>query len=164
MMSKSFELETLRIRLNDADFQCLDLHQRIQRALRALILEGVLASNVKLPATRSLATSLAVARDTVENAYGQLHRDGFIVRRKGSGSYVSERVGSELRGAARRRVKLQDDKRKAREPGASLSQRGRAIFASNGVADQQEIRAFATGLPETRNFPSMSGSACNARC
>ncbi|MHA7845109.1 MocR-like pyridoxine biosynthesis transcription factor PdxR [Serratia sp. D1N4] len=153
-MSKSFELETLRIRLNDSDFQCLDLHQRIQRALRALILEGVLGSSVRLPATRSLAKSLGVARDTVENAYVQLHRDGFIVRRKGSGSYVSESVGSELRGAVRRRVKQQDDKRRAGQPEAGLSQRGRMILASNGVADQQVIKAFATGLPETRNFPT----------
>ena len=37
-MAKTFELETLKIRLNDAEFQLLDLHQRIQRALRELIL------------------------------------------------------------------------------------------------------------------------------
>jgi GntR family transcriptional regulator/MocR family aminotransferase len=39
----------------------------------------------------------------VENAYVQLHRDGFIVRREGSGSYVCEAIGTELRGASRRR-------------------------------------------------------------
>ena len=88
-MSKAFELETLKIRMADADLQWLDLHQRIQRALGALILDGALGAGVKLPATRTLAQSLGVARDTVENAYVQLHRDGFISRRKGSGSYVS---------------------------------------------------------------------------
>lgn len=152
-MAKCFELETLRIRLNDADFQCLDLHQRIQRALRALILDGVLDSGIKLPATRMMAKSLGVARDTVENAYVQLHRDGFIVRRKGSGSYVSETVGTELRGVARRREKLLGHKQSEMEPGAGLSRRGRMIFESEGVTDQQVIKAFATGLPETRNFP-----------
>ncbi|WP_188589396.1 GntR family transcriptional regulator, partial [Achromobacter denitrificans] len=82
-MAKTFELETLKMRLNDADFQRLDLHQRIQRALRALILDAALGPGVKLPATRVLAKSLGVARDTVENAYVQLHRDGYIVRREG---------------------------------------------------------------------------------
>lgn len=153
-MAKTFELETLKMRLNDAEFQLLDLHQRIQRALRALILDGALAPGLKLPATRALATSLGVARDTVENAYVQLHRDGFIVRRGGSGSYVSQTVGSELRGAARRRMKLQDTRRSETAPGPGLSRRGRMIFDSGGVSDQQVIKAFATGLPETRTFPT----------
>ena len=153
-MAKTFELETLKMRLNDAEFQMLDLHLRIQRALRALILDGALDSGLKLPATRVLAKTLGVARDTVENAYVQLHRDGFIVRREGSGSYVSETVGTELRGAARRRMKVQDAQRSAAVPGPGLSRRGRMIFDSGGVSDQQVIKAFATGLPETRAFPT----------
>lgn len=153
-MAKTFELETLKMRLNDAEFQLLDLHQRIQRALRALILDGALDPGLKLPATRALAKSLGVARDTVENAYVQLHRDGFIVRREGSGSYVCETLGTELRGAVRRRIKAQEVKSSQTEPGAGLSQRGRMIFDSGGVNDQQVIKAFATGLPETRTFPT----------
>ncbi|ERO62521.1 hypothetical protein P308_03890 [Pseudomonas piscis] len=31
-MAQIFELETLNMRLNDPEFQALDLHQRIQRA------------------------------------------------------------------------------------------------------------------------------------
>ena len=153
-MGKTFELETLRIRLNEAEFQLLDLHQRIQRALRALILEGALDAGLKLPATRVLAKSLGIARDTVENAYVQLQRDGFIIRRAGSGSYVCETVGVELRGAARRRIQQQKSIARSATEGAGLSRRGQMIFASGGVADQQEIRAFATGLPETRTFPT----------
>ena len=64
-MAKTFELETLKMRLNDVEFQLLNLHQRIQRALRALILDGALAPGLKLPATRVLAKSLRIARDTV---------------------------------------------------------------------------------------------------
>ncbi|MBD9430543.1 PLP-dependent aminotransferase family protein [Achromobacter sp. ACM03] len=152
-MPKTFELDTLRMRMNDAELQRLELHQRIQRALRALILDGALGPGLRLPATRGLAKSLGVARDTVENAYVHLHRDGYIVRREGSGSYVSQTVSTELRGAARRRAKL-DNKLGALPPGAGLSRRGRMILDSGGVADQQAIKAFATGLPETRSFPT----------
>jgi len=152
-MAKTFELETLQMRLDDAQLRQLDLHQRIQRALRALILDGILAPGLKLPATRVLANSLGVARDTVENAYVQLHRDGFIVRREGSGSYVCEAIGAELRGASRRR-QAQAVKTSQAAPGAGLSQRGRMILDSGGVNDQQVIKAFATGLPETRSFPT----------
>lgn len=115
-MTKTFELETLKIRMNDVEFQPLDLHQRIQRALRTLILDGALDPGVKLPATRALAKSLGIGRDTVENAYVQLHRDGFIMRRGGSGSYVSEKIGTELRGAARKRMLLREDKRAVSVP------------------------------------------------
>ena len=152
-MAKTFELDTLKMRMNDAELQRLDLHQRIQRALRALILDGALGPGLRLPATRGLAKSLGVARDTVENAYVQLHRDGYIVRREGSGSYVSETVGTELRGAARRRAK-RDQRSAVAQPGVGLSRRGRMILDSGGVADQQVIKAFATGLPETRTFPT----------
>lgn len=152
-MAKTFELETLQMRLDDAQLRQLDLHQRIQQALRALILDGALAPGLKLPATRVLAKSLGVARDTVENAYVQLHRDGFIVRREGSGSYVCEAIGAELRGASRRR-QAQAVKTSQAAPGAGLSQRGRMILDSGGVNDQQVIKAFATGLPETRSFPT----------
>ena len=156
-MSKTFALETLKIRMGDADLAPLDLHLRIQRALRALVLDGDLDPGVVLPATRALAQSLGVARDTVENAYVQLQRDGFIARRKGSGSYVSETIGTELRGSARRRPSLRERRPEAPQPAApaaGLSRRGRAIFDSGGVADQQTIQAFATGLPETRTFPT----------
>ena len=157
-MSKTFALETLKIRMADADLRALDLHLRIQRALGALILDGGLAAGVKLPATRALAQSLGVARDTVENAYVQLQRDGFIARRKGSGSYVSESIGAELRGAARRRGRPPARHAAGVRPaavagGPGLSRRGQAIHDSGGVADQQSIQAFATGLPETRTFP-----------
>ncbi|AZW29363.1 PLP-dependent aminotransferase family protein [Bordetella bronchiseptica] len=153
-VTKAFQLATLKIRLNSADLERLDLHQRIQRALRALILDGALGPGVRLPATRALAGSLGVARDTVENAYVQLHRDGFIVRRQGSGSYVSETVGARLLGAARRRRMAAHEPRAEPAPEAGLSRRGRQIHDSGGVPDQRQVRAFATGLPETRTFPT----------
>ncbi|WAI85204.1 MULTISPECIES: PLP-dependent aminotransferase family protein [Achromobacter] len=154
---KTFELDTLKMRMGDAEFQRLDLHQRIQRALRALILDGALGAGVKLPATRGLALSLGVARDTVENAYVQLHRDGYIVRREGSGSYVSDTVGAVLQGAAGRRMpprRVAGAQTPAALAGAGLSQRGQKIHDSGGVADYRAVQAFATGLPETRTFPS----------
>ena len=153
-MAKTFELETLKMRLDDDEFTLLDLHQRIQRALRALILDGALDPGLKLPSTRALAKSLGMARDTVENAYVQLHRDGFIVRREGAGSYVCETLGAELHGAARRRIKTPDSKHQDNAPSAGLSLRGRMIFNSGGINDQQAVNAFATGLPETRTFPT----------
>ncbi|MEG1326979.1 MAG: PLP-dependent aminotransferase family protein, partial [Janthinobacterium sp.] len=119
----------------------------VQRALRQLILDGVLAPGLRLPATRALAQSLGVSRDTVEQAYAQLRLDGYLRRQAGSGSFVSPTIGASLLGkpaVAPLSMPAQP---------VALSARGAQILASGGVADQQTVKAFATGLPETRAFP-----------
>lgn len=151
-MPHNFELDTLKIRIADPKLAPLELRVRVQRALRQLILDGVLAPGSRLPATRTLAQSLGVSRDTVEMAYVQLQLDGYIVRREGSGSFVSEKIGPSLRGTRTRKVNLAGLPPRA-DGAVALSARGADILASGGVADQQEVKAFATGLPETRTFP-----------
>lgn len=146
-MTAQFELDTLKIRLAAPELAALDLRVRVQRALRQLILDGVLAPGLRLPATRALAQSLDVSRDTVEMAYAQLRLDGYLRRQAGSGSFVSPTIGASLLGkpaAALPPLSAQP---------VALSARGAQILASGGVADQQSVKAFATGLPETRAFP-----------
>jgi len=124
----------------------LPLHARVQRAVRQLILDGALEAGRPLPASRALAKSLGVSRDTVESAYSQLHAEGFIERRVGSGSFVSERA---------QRLPGRGQPRRAGDHKATprLSQRGSAIFRSGGVRDFLLQRPFTPGVPETRSFP-----------
>lgn len=147
-MSLNFELDTLRIRLADPRLAALELRVRVQRALRQLILEGVLLPGSRLPATRALSRSLGMSRDTVEMAYVQLQLDGYLQRRAGSGSFVSDRIGANLLGA-----QANSGRPPVMASTEALSARGRDILASGGVTDQQVVKAFATGLPETRTFP-----------
>ena len=146
-MTAQFELDTLKIRLAAPELAALDLRVRVQRALRQLILDGVLAPGLRLPATRALAQSLGVSRDTVEMAYAQLRLDGYLQRQAGSGSFVSATVGASLLGKPATTLQPL-----SAQP-VALSARGAQILASGGVADQQSVKAFATGLPETRAFP-----------
>ena len=124
----------------------LSLHARIQRAIRQLILDGALEVGRPLPASRALAQSLGVSRDTVEAAYGQLQAEGFIERRVGSGSFVSEQARRLSGRGMARRASVQ-----GQTPG--LSRRGSAMLRSGGVRDFPVPRAFAPGVPETRAFP-----------
>lgn len=143
---KHAQLESVKAWVGDPAHGALPLHVRIQRAVRQLILDGTLDAGKALPASRALAQSLGVSRDTVEAAYGQLHAEGFIERRVGSGSFVSEQVQRlPGRGLVRRPP--------VRVPALRLSQRGAAMYASGGVRDFLTPRAFAPGVPETRNFP-----------
>lgn len=146
-MTPQFELDTLRIRIATPELAALDLRVRVQRALRQLILDGVLAPGLRLPATRALAQSLGVSRDTVEMAYAQLRLDGYLRRQAGSGSFVSPTIGASLLGKPATALAPL-----SAQP-VALSARGAQILASGGVADQQSVKAFATGLPETRAFP-----------
>ena len=63
-------------------------YMRICDRLRAAIASGALAPNARLPSSRTLAKDLGVARNTVDWALGQLVADGYIVRRRGAGTFV----------------------------------------------------------------------------
>ncbi|MHA4735915.1 PLP-dependent aminotransferase family protein [Ensifer adhaerens] len=146
-MFKHSQLESVKAWIAQPAQAGMPLHARIQRAIRQLILDGALGPGKPLPASRVLAKSLGVSRDTIEAAYGQLHAEGFIDRRVGSGSFVAE--VKEF--APGRRL----SPRRAQSPNqaAALSRRGNAMFGSGGVSEQLLPRPFAHGVPETRTFP-----------
>ncbi|WP_210491015.1 PLP-dependent aminotransferase family protein [Patulibacter sp. SYSU D01012] len=61
-------------------------YRRLAAALRALILDGRVALDVRLPGERDLAATLGVSRTTVSAAYAELREGGHLVSRHGSGS------------------------------------------------------------------------------
>lgn len=145
-MFKHAQLESVKAWLVDPAHRSLPLHARIQRAVRQLILDGALDVGRHLPASRALAKSLGVSRDTVESAYSQLHAEGFIERRVGSGSFVSKRAQrTSRRGTAQHHGLPPESPR--------LSRRGAAMFRGGGVRESLAPRPFAPGVPETRDFP-----------
>src|SRR5689334_8274465 len=80
-------------------------YERICSRIRAAITSGALAPNARLPSSRMLAKDLGVARNTVDWALSQLVADGYIVRRRGAGSSVAERLPErDVAPRARKRV------------------------------------------------------------
>jgi len=70
----------------------LPLYQQLQRTLREAIDKRVLSPDDALPAERELADDLAVSRITVRKAIDGLVSEGLLVRRQGSGNFVSARI------------------------------------------------------------------------
>lgn len=68
------------------------LYLQLQRALREAIEQRLIAPEDALPAERELAADLAVSRMTVRKALDGLVEEGLLVRRQGSGNFVSTRV------------------------------------------------------------------------
>ncbi len=64
------------------------LYEQLYRALKEDILTGIIAGGEKLPSGRALAEHLNISRITVENAYGQLVTEGYLVSRPRSGYYA----------------------------------------------------------------------------
>jgi GntR family transcriptional regulator len=68
------------------------LYQQLERALRLAIEKRVLGPDDALPAERDLAAELNVSRITVRKAIDGLVAEGLLVRRQGSGNFVTARV------------------------------------------------------------------------
>ncbi|WP_369358307.1 PLP-dependent aminotransferase family protein [Streptomyces sp. cg2] len=64
----------------------------LMAALREAVRSGRLVPGTRLPSSRSLATDLGIARNTVADAYAELVAEGWLCARQGSGTEVAERV------------------------------------------------------------------------
>jgi len=61
----------------------------VEAALREAVQSGRLRAGTRLPASRTLAADLGLARNTVADAYGQLVAEGWLTARQGSGTRVA---------------------------------------------------------------------------
>ena len=57
--------------------------------ITALVLDGRVAPETRLPSERELADHLALSRATITAAYDSLRAEGFVVSRTGAGSFVT---------------------------------------------------------------------------
>lgn len=64
------------------------IYEQIVERFRTLILNGVLEAGEKIPSVRELAVELSINPNTIQRAYGELERDGFVYSVKGKGSFV----------------------------------------------------------------------------
>ena len=75
---------------------------QVKNRIAYLIGTGEFAPGDRLPTVRALALDLDISYNTVNRAYMDLERDGYISTRKGRGTFVADRVdggSSEVDGA-----------------------------------------------------------------
>ena len=65
------------------------IYEQITSQIKALIMSGELQTGDPIPSMRAMAKSLHVSVITVQKAYEDLQRDGFIETTVGRGSFVS---------------------------------------------------------------------------
>jgi len=133
--------------------------EQLYRAVRAEVLEGRLAPGARLPSTRALATELAVSRTTTQCAYDQLHAEGYLVSRRGAGTFVAE--PSDAAEPSDPDERVDERLEQTSMPPPSLSVHGARLasgafaYPYGALADVPPTRfEFLYGLPEPGSFPA----------
>lgn len=66
------------------------IYEQIVEKFENLILSGGLEPNAKMPSVRALAIELSINPNTIQKAYTELERAGYIYSVKGRGNFVRE--------------------------------------------------------------------------
>lgn len=64
------------------------IYEQVAERLQELMLLGILEQDEKLPSVRGLAVELSINPNTIQRAYSELERSGFIYSVKGRGNFV----------------------------------------------------------------------------
>ena len=142
------------------------LYHQIYEGLRSAILDGRLASGVRLPSTRAAAAELGVARNTMVAVFEQLAAEGFLRSRVGDGTRVAD-IEPDLLFRPARRISRRSGSAfgPATDSAApsALSVRGRAIVGFGRGAPGPPQGAFQPGLPDLQAFPHRTWARILAR-
>lgn len=98
------------------------IYEQITSQIKAAIISGELKTGEPIPSMRSLAKSLHISVITVQRAYEDLQRDGFIETTVGRGSFVSAQNKDFYQEEQQRRAEahLEEAAHIGRENGISL--------------------------------------------
>lgn len=66
------------------------LYEQVQERFQELIVKGILPKDMQLPSVRSQAMQLSINPNTIQRAYSELERQGYIYSIKGKGSFVAD--------------------------------------------------------------------------
>ncbi|MDK2919473.1 MAG: GntR family transcriptional regulator [Candidatus Petromonas sp.] len=68
------------------------IYEQLVEKFKQLIIRDVLKSGEKIPSVRELAKQLTINPNTIQKAYRELERQGYIYSVRGRGSFVSEKI------------------------------------------------------------------------
>lgn len=122
----------------DAD-SGIPLWLQLRNRLIYLIASGKFGVGDKLPTVRELAVDLGVNYNTVSKVYQDIERDGYIVSKRGKGTFVAERGPAEAE-AAKSEVEFLADEfiRQCRELGVPRQDIADLVRRRLAAADEAE--------------------------
>ena len=133
----------------DGATDAMPLQRRVYERIASAILNGSLRPGDRLPSTRELARTLRIGRNTVSWAFEQLTIEGYVETRRGSGTYVSARLGDFDGRAGTGAVREEGGGAKGRM--AERASRYADVAAS--LQQPQEPVPFRMNMPAVDEFP-----------
>ena len=97
------------------------IYEQIVSKYKNLIVRNVLTPGEKMPSVRSLAMELSINPNTIQKAYAELERQGFIYTVKGRGNFVAENTNLKDMKQAEILEKLEGLLRETEEAGVEIS-------------------------------------------
>jgi GntR family transcriptional regulator / MocR family aminotransferase len=123
------------------------LTEALASRLRAAIRRGTLPAGTRLPSSREYSRSLGLGRNTVTAAFSRLLEEGWLVTRRGAGTFVSPTMPESLLRAWR--GPPGPALHSVASPLPTLSQRGAQLAAM----ERARNTVFAPGVPDVSAFP-----------
>ena len=133
------------------------LHKRLYKAIRHAILDGSLPPHSRLPPSRDLAGELRMSRNTILTVYEQLLAEGYVVSRRGSGTFVAKTLPDMFLPAS-----SASESSPAPAASAPISRRGQHLLGQVSASPRQ-WGAFIPGVPDVNAFPHPLFSKIQAR-
>lgn len=65
------------------------IYEQVKEKFKELIIAGILKGHDKIPSVRELASHLAINPNTIQKAYHELEKEGYIYSVAAKGNYVS---------------------------------------------------------------------------
>ncbi|MFH8366445.1 PLP-dependent aminotransferase family protein [Streptomyces sp. NPDC018031] len=127
--------------------------EQLMRALREAVASGRLAPGTRLPAYRTLAADLGIARNTAAEAYAELVAEGWLTARQGSGTRVARRSTPLAPDRARRStppVRRPGHDLMPSSPDASAFPRAAWLTSARRALNAAPADAFGVGDPRGR--------------
>lgn len=125
------------------------LHEQLRTAIR----DGRLQPGLQLPPTRSLARALRIARNTALAAYHGLLSEGYLVARRGAGTFVADVRGRFIPSPPTRQLRGR----------AALSKRWLRPPAFFSPEQRSYRYNFAVGTPDIASLPFETWARCARR-
>lgn len=64
------------------------IYEQVTERFKVLILRGVIKADEKIPSVRNLAVDLSINPNTIQRAYAELEKQGYIYTVKGKGNFA----------------------------------------------------------------------------
>ncbi|WP_417804735.1 PLP-dependent aminotransferase family protein [Thalassospira lucentensis] len=128
-------------------------YRRLYHGIRAAILDGRLHPGERLPASRDLAKSLGISRNTVVTSFDLLTSEGYLETRVGAGSFVASTLPDRDM-AAIQKADGKDSHTKGSERPLRLSQSVKRMLEYQRRFPRFRIaRPFNPATPDLNAFP-----------